>query len=370
MNERDRVHIESINEYIKTHFGEYPPYDFVDDNGLRIGAWLIDKSSRLKIGSVPDEEVMQLRETGLLFGVKLLLWRDWYELLVQYFTTGIALLEPMKDKEHQKSDLYNYINTTYLVDQKYALGKWAERQVRNYWDLSDEQRALLNKLPWDKIQKVAKKKPPKKHIELLNSREQEFENSTGRWKQKREAIYYNLAVDAGYLRGLEVEITKVQCSNTTTSDDGFTVYVKIHNLQNVSVDIKIIDFVLLNNGKEVRFDSYKKGHFAGKCTILPGQFRETAGYFSDERLRVYQLRHGDKVVMSVRDISLSRTYWISFEFDSFKWKKVYATAKRFSTDTKRIERKIQEYYRIMEKGLITERDFNYIKTILLGIIGN
>ena len=68
----DKVYIESILDYVRKHNGQYPAYDCKDSEDRAIGMWFVNKVTRLKIGSVSDDEIDYLRNSGINFGVKLL----------------------------------------------------------------------------------------------------------------------------------------------------------------------------------------------------------------------------------------------------------------------------------------------------------
>ncbi len=135
--------IEELKEYINLN-SDFPATQYVTENGMRLGNIVNSRIYSLKIGSLSDENVLLLKEAGIDWGLKCLIWDEWFQLLTRYF----------------ENTRKNYISENVVVDDKYFLGKWAYRQYRSWNKLSSKQQEQLLTLNWDI---VAKKKESTKN---------------------------------------------------------------------------------------------------------------------------------------------------------------------------------------------------------------
>ena len=95
------------------------------DNSLK--SWFSARRTSLLRGNLEDEEVEFYKNNDFNFGIKLLLWKDWCNLLKEKITELDT----------------RYIGENIVVDSVYRLGKWVRKQNQIWENLPNERKRLL-----------------------------------------------------------------------------------------------------------------------------------------------------------------------------------------------------------------------------------
>lgn len=116
--EKELVNINEMKSVMKEMGVSYAdvPKTLSIDNRLRV--WFNARKHSLLTGYLEDSDVKFYALNGFDFGVKLLLWEDWCQLL------KCTLKELHTD----------YIGEKVIADKDYLIGKWAKKQSQN-WDM-------------------------------------------------------------------------------------------------------------------------------------------------------------------------------------------------------------------------------------------
>lgn len=374
-SEKDNANVKGIKQYLDEHNGDYPRYYDVDVDGNEIGCWLNIKLQRLRIGSVSDEEIVYLKSTGIDYGIKLLTWYDWFQLLSDYFTNNGA----------------NRIPDTYIYKDKYKLGQWAKRQISKYRDLNFEQKRLIGNLNWPQAVEACKIEKEKEdnrlkylqssayHVRLKKEQEreerkrlfmEEKRKEQARKEELVEKIENEYQKDTALKKDLRLKIFKSECMNFSSGPRGITIYASIENVTDHCIDIEVMDFTLMKEKINVRDDGYLKGYFLKNATLLPYSSRTTTRIYQhiDYVLFDEYICSGDTVDLSVRDVDTNTYYYAKFEyfneFNNSEWVCTYVGTNTGSNDDF-IEEKLRRYKHWLDEDLISEEDYYNIREKLL-----
>ncbi len=369
----EKVYCQGVIDFYKKN-GAYPAYFDEDDKGNKIGIWYSKKSQRVKIGSMDDEEVVLLKAMNIDFGYKLLLWNEWFELLDNYFSESGS----------------EYINSEYTLDDGLKLGKWAKRQLNNIKNLSEEQCAKLGKLNW----KAYKEKSEPKQIgrprskdyherqeigrqraidrEIREQRKREEEANKNRIEVERkerlkQEIQEEYERDTDMKKDIKLDIFKSEKSTFSGGTKGSIIYASIENETDKCIDIEVLEFALIQGKRNKKHDFYLNGYFNTRTSLLPHSCRTTARMYYYWNLKKEGITNGDRVELVVKDVISNIVYASSFEYfeDNDEWVCTMRKSTTSESSDDYVEKKLKKYMQWLQEGLITDTDYQKVKSKLL-----
>lgn len=107
---------EAAKKYVENHGDLLPTYQYIDEDGLRLGAWICSQRTARKNGitqfGLTEERIARLDEIGMVWDVPDYLWEEGYSAAVLYHKTHSNLNVPRK----------------YINKNGFKLGTWINRQ--------------------------------------------------------------------------------------------------------------------------------------------------------------------------------------------------------------------------------------------------